>query len=224
MDAKKSYTLPELEYGYNALAPHMSEEQLKLHHQKHHQAYVTGANALFDRLEKARSENTDVDMKATLKELSFHIGGQRLHSLFWKNLAPAGKGGGGLPSGEIAAMIDAHYGSFARFKKEFTQAASSVEGSGWAVLAYCLEKKWPVIMQVEKHNVNVFPGYALLLVIDVWEHAYYVDYRNDRAKYIDVFWSIVNWGAVNRRLSMLDKAADDIAQMISNVKSGQKNR
>src|SRR5512140_2383963 len=115
----KSFSLPKLRYDYNALAPFMSEEQLKLHHTKHHQAYVNGANAVFEKLDKARKENADLDMKATLKELSFHIGGFRLHNRLWENPAPAGKGGGGVPKGGLAKSIDGEFGTFDRFKKEF---------------------------------------------------------------------------------------------------------
>jgi len=193
------YELPKLPYEYRALAPYISEEQLTLHHTKHHQAYVTGANALLEKFDKARRDNADLDMKASLKELSFHIGGYRLHNLFWENLAPAKSGGGGVPTGEIARVLDAEFGKFDRFKKEFTQAAAGVEGSGWAVLTYCMKTKRPLIMQVEKHNVNVIPGFRILLVLDVWEHAYYLDYKNDRAKYIEAFWNLVNWDEVNRR-------------------------
>lgn len=200
MDGNKLYSLPKLPYDYKALVPAISEEQLTLHHTKHHQAYVAGANAVLEKLDKARKENGDLDMKATLKELSFHVGGYRLHALFWENLAPAGKGGGGMPQGELAKAIDAEYGSFARFKKELTQAASSAEGSGWAVLTYCMQTKRLVIMQLEKHNVNVIPGFRILLAIDVWEHAYYLDYKNDRAKFIESLWTIINWGEVNKRL------------------------
>lgn len=199
MESNKLYTLPKLPYEYKALAPHISEEQLTLHHTKHHQAYVTGANAILEKLDKARKENADLDMKATLKELSFHIGGFRLHSLFWENLAPAGKGGGGLPKGDLAKAIDAEFGKFDRFKKEFTQAASSVEGSGWAVLTHCLKTNRLMIMQLEKHNVNLVPGFRILMALDVWEHAYYVDYKNDRAKFIEGFWNLVNWDEVNTR-------------------------
>jgi len=200
MDGSTFYSLPKLPYDYRALAPAISEEQLTLHHTKHHQAYVTGANAVLEKLDKARKENTDLDMKAILKELSFHVGGYRLHALFWENLAPAGKGGGGVPKGELAKAIDAEYGSFARFKKEFTQAASSTEGSGWAVLTSCMQTKRLLIMQLEKHNVNVIPGFRILMALDVWEHAYYLDYKNDRAKFIGWFWNIVNWDEVNKRL------------------------
>ena len=200
MDANKFYSLPKLPYDYKALAPAMSEEQLTLHHTKHHNAYVTGANALLQKFDAARKENADLDMKAALKELSFHVGGFRLHNLFWGNLAPAGKGGGGTPKGELAQALDAEFGKFDRFKKEFTQAAASVEGSGWAALSYCGMTGRPIILQIEKHNVNVVPGFTILMVLDVWEHAYYLDYKNDRPKFIEAFWNIVNWDEVNKRL------------------------
>jgi Fe-Mn family superoxide dismutase len=201
MDANKFYSLPKLPYDYKALVPFISEEQLTLHHTKHHNAYVTGANALLQKFDAARKENADVEQKAALKELSFHVGGFRLHNLFWGNLAPAGKGGGGVPKGELAKALDAEFGKFERFKKEFTQAATSVEGSGWAALSCCRMTGRPIIMQIEKHNVNVIPSFVVLMVLDVWEHAYYVDYRNDRAKFIEAFWNIVNWDEVNNRLA-----------------------
>jgi Fe-Mn family superoxide dismutase len=175
----------------------MSEQQLTIHHDKHHLAYVNGANAIFDKLDKARKENTELDIKATLKELSFHVGGHVLHSAFWENMAPPGKGGG-KPGGAIADVLMKEFGSFERFKAEFTKAAMGVEGSGWAALALhqCVDR--PLIMQIEKHNVNVYPSFRLLLVLDVWEHAYYIDYRNDRAKFVEGFWDVVNWDYVNK--------------------------
>ena len=191
------YTLPQLSYGYKDLEPYISEEQLKIHHQKHHQAYVTGANNVLEKLDKARKENTDLDMKATLKELSFHLGGNKLHTIFWDNMAPAGKGGGGEPSGKVAELIISEFGNFARFKKEFTQAAVSCEGSGWAALTHCKKSNRLDIIQIEKHNVNFPAGSPVLMVVDVWEHAYYLDYKNDRAKFVENFWNIVNWNAVN---------------------------
>jgi len=197
------YSLPKLPYAYNALAPYISEDQLTLHHTKHHQAYVNGANAIFERCAKARKEKTDFDVKATAKELSFHIGGNALHGLFWQNLAPAGTGGGGMPAGSLASAIDAGFGGFDRFKKEFSTAANSVEGSGWAALAYCTQTGRLLIMQNEKHNLNVFPGYPILMVLDVWEHAYYLDYRNDRGSFVEAFWNIVNWDTVGKRLAGL---------------------
>jgi Fe-Mn family superoxide dismutase len=201
MEKIKSFTLPKLPYDYKALAPYISEQQLTLHHDKHHQAYVNGANAIFEKLEKARSENADLDMKALLKELSFHVGGHLLHTTFWENMAPAGKGGG-KPGGAVADMIDMGFGSFERFKKEFTMAATSTEGSGWAALAVhpCIGR--PLIMQIEKHNVNVFPTFNILMILDVWEHAYYLDYKNDRAKFVEAFWNLVNWDKVNNNLSL----------------------
>jgi superoxide dismutase, Fe-Mn family len=198
----KSFSLPKLRYDYNALAPFMSEEQLKLHHDKHHQAYVNGANAIFERLDKARKDSAEIDIKATMKELSFHIGGHMLHSAFWDCMAPAGKGDG-RPSGAIADMINREFGSFDRFRMEFSKAANSVEGSGWAVLAMqeCVAR--PLIMQVEKHNINVYPGFRIIMALDVWEHAYYVDYKNDRAKFVEGFWNVVNWDYANKVASMV---------------------
>jgi Fe-Mn family superoxide dismutase len=200
METQKFYTLPPLPYGYGDLAPAISEEQLKLHHDKHHNAYVVGANAILERVDAARKNGTDLDMKATLKEFSFHVGGHTLHSIFWKNLAPAGRGGGGMPSGPLADACMAEFGSLERFKKEFSAAATSAEGSGWAALSVCRMTGRPIIMQIEKHNVNVYPGCAILMVLDVWEHAYYLDYKNDRAKFVENFWQIVNWDAVAKRL------------------------
>lgn len=199
--AQKNYQLPELAYGYNELAPYISEEQLRLHHDKHHLAYVNGANAVFEKLDKARKEDTDLDMKAALKELSFHLGGHILHSMFWRNLAPSGRGGGGLPTGALAEKINNEFGGLERFKKEFSQAALLVEGSGWAALAYLQKTDRLVIMQIEKHNVNLFPKAYWLLVLDVWEHAYYLDYKNERAKFIEAFWQIVNWQEAGKNLA-----------------------
>ncbi|MDP3386879.1 MAG: superoxide dismutase [Eubacteriales bacterium] len=202
MEAQKLYRLPKLEYDYNALEPYISEELLRLHHEKHHAAYVKGANTIIEKMDKARTDNADFDTKATFKELSFHIGGQLLHSLFWENLSPASKGGGN-PSGTIAKLLDEEYGSFERFKKIFSQTANSVEGSGWAALTFCMGTQRPMIMQVEKHNTNVYPMFRILMVLDVWEHAYYLDYKNDRGKFVEAFWNIVNWDEVNSRLEKI---------------------
>jgi Fe-Mn family superoxide dismutase len=194
----KFYVLPSLPYAYNSLQPYMSEVQLTLHHQKHHQAYVNGANSILETLDKSRKEGTDLDMKSILKALSFNIGGHILHSLFWNNLVPYGKGG--TPSAILNEIISSEFGSFERFKKEFTQAAVSVEGSGWAALAFCRQTKRPIIMQIEKHNTNVYPMFRILMVLDLWEHAYYLDYKNDRAKFVENFWNIINWNEVSHRL------------------------
>ncbi|HPT38356.1 MAG TPA: superoxide dismutase [Methanothrix sp.] len=196
---KKVYSLPELPYPSNALEPYISEAQLKIHHDKHHAAYVNGANAILERMEKARQAGADLDMKATLKELSFQAGGHVLHSLFWRNLAPAAKAAK-EPSGLLAEVLKKEFGSIERFKKEFTQAAASTEGSGWAALSWCALTQRPIIMQIEKHNVNVYPMFRILMVLDVWEHAYYLDYKNERPRFVEAFWNIVDWNEVGRRL------------------------
>ena len=200
METQKFYTLPPLPYGYGDLAPAISEEQLRLHHDKHHNAYVVAANGILERLDAAHKNGADLDIKATLKELSFHVGGHVLHSLFWTNLAPAGKGGGGTPTGPLAEACMAEFGSFEQFKKEFAKAAVSVEGSGWAALTLCKKTGRPIIMQIEKHNANIYPIFPILMVLDVWEHAYYLDYKNDRAAFVESFWKIVNWDEVSKRL------------------------
>ncbi|MBI2459119.1 MAG: superoxide dismutase [Parcubacteria group bacterium] len=198
---QKNYQLPELSYGYGELSPFISEEQLKLHHDKHHLAYVNGANSLLEKLAKARQENSDLDLKAALKELSFHLGGHVLHSLFWRNLAPVAKGGGGEPAGILAEKINNEFGDFQRFKKEFTQAALTVEGSGWAALGQSLDDGRLLVMQIEKHNINLLPQFKILLVLDLWEHAYYLDYKNERAKFIEVFWKIVSWSEAEKKFT-----------------------
>ncbi|MBS7631707.1 superoxide dismutase [Candidatus Bathyarchaeota archaeon] len=200
----KLYSLPKLSYEYGELAPYMSEEQLRIHHSKHHQAYVNAANAILQRMDKARTENTDFDVKSTLKELSWNVGGHLLHSLFWENLAPPGRGGG-TPGGELGEALAGEFGSFERFRKLFSQAAVSVEGSGWAALTYCRQTKRLILMQIEKHNVNVIPMFRILMVLDVFEHAYYIDYKNDRAKFVEAFWSIVDWDRVAKRFEDVTK-------------------
>ena len=203
MEKVKTFSLPKLPYDYKALAPHISEEQLRIHHGKHHQSYVNGANAIFAKFEEAREGKVTLDVKAISKELSFNIGGHMLHTTFWENMAPAGKGGGGEPRGAIADIIDTQFGGFEKFKRAFSTAAMSTEGSGWAALAVhqCVDRA--LIMQIEKHNVNVFPDFTIIMALDVWEHAYYLDYKNDRAKFVENFWNIVNWDQVNKNLTMV---------------------
>jgi len=195
----KIYTLPELPYAYDALAPLISEEQLRLHHQKHHQAYVTNSNNLLAKLAKSRAENTEADIKAISKEFSFNLSGHILHMMFWHSLRPAG--GKTAPDEELANAINLEFGSFARFKKEFTQAAAGCEGSGWAALALDTLDNRLFILQIEKHNVNLVPQLKLLLVLDVWEHAYYLDYKNDRAKFIEAAFSLIDWTNIESRFA-----------------------
>jgi superoxide dismutase, Fe-Mn family len=203
MEKVKTFTLPKLPYDYNALAPYISEEQLKIHHDKHHQGYVNGANNIFKKIDEAKEAKTLLDTKAIAKELSFNIGGHMLHTTFWENMAPAGKGGGGAPTGAIADIIDKQFGGFDMFKKIFSATATGTEGSGWAALAVhqCVDRA--LIMQIEKHNVNVFPDFQIVMALDVWEHAYYMDYKNDRAKFVENFWNIVNWDRINKNLALV---------------------
>jgi Fe-Mn family superoxide dismutase len=188
-----------LPYDYNGLEPYISEQQLTIHHDKHHLTYVNAANAAFKKLEEARKNKAEIDVKAMLKELSFNIGGHQLHSIFWPTMAPAGKGGGGEPTGKLAEAINDTFGSFAQFKAEFSKAAATTEGSGWAALAIDVKTKQLAIMQIEKHNVNVYTGFYIVMVLDVWEHAYYLDYKNERPKFVEAFWNIVNWEQINKR-------------------------
>ena len=203
----EKYKLPELPYAYDALAPYMSEEVLRIHHDKHHAAYVNAANALVEKIEAARKSPStgsgqagEIDFKSVAKSLSFNVAGHVLHQFFWTTMAPYDSGKN-KPSGKVLKAIEKEFGSFERFKTEFTETAKSVEGSGWAILACDQERERLAIMQVEKHNVNLFPEAIVLLPLDVWEHAYYLDYKNDRVKFIENWWNIVNWEEVEKRFT-----------------------
>lgn len=197
---QKFYTLPKLPYAYTDLEPFISSEQLITHHQKHHASYVDGANKVFEKLENFKEGRIDLDMKAISKELSFYMGGHKLHSLFWNNMAPANAKE--IPS-EILKTIEKEFGSFERFKKEFTQAAISIEGSGWMALVYDKNTNRLLLMQIEKHNLNIYPDFDILLVLDLWEHAYYIDYKNERNKFIEAFFNIINWEEVTKRFNSI---------------------
>ena len=195
----KYYELPKLKFAYKDLEPYISEKQLTIHHTIHHQGYVNAANEILKVIDSARKSKKNIDMKSTLKALSFNVGGHVMHSLFWENIAPPKKGGGGKPKGLLLKAINREFGSFSRFKEEFSQASVSVEGSGWGVLTYCKKTQRPLIMQVEKHNLNLYPNFKILMALDVWEHAYYLDYQAKRAEFVDNFWHIVNWKSVEER-------------------------
>jgi Fe-Mn family superoxide dismutase len=194
----KTYSLPPLPYKYNALEPHISEQIMTLHHDKHHQAYVNGANAALDKLEKARAGAMQVDVRGVLRDLSFNIDGHKLHTIFWPNLAPAGKGGG-KPGGKLADKMDQDFGGFDKFKAQFSDACKTVEGSGWALLLYDREIDTLVLTQIEKQNFMHLAELPILLGADEWEHAYYLQYLNDRAKYVEAWWNVVNWDDVGKR-------------------------
>lgn len=192
------YELPKLPYGYADLSPAISEEQLMIHHQKHHQGYVNNSNMILEKLNEARGNNKDVDQKAILKNLSFNLSGHILHAWFWENLQKPSENN--MPDGEILNKINDNFGTFDRFQNEFKQAAETVEGSGWAVLAQDKRSDKLINSQIEKHNQNTYPDVNYLLVIDVWEHAYYLDYKNERDRFIDEIFKIIDWEMVGKRL------------------------
>jgi Fe-Mn family superoxide dismutase len=196
----KKYELPPLPYSYEALEPYISREIMTLHHTKHHQAYVTGANAALERLEKQRKGENPENVRGILRDLSFNLSGHKLHAVFWPNMAPAGKGGG-TPGGRLADQINRDFGSFEAFKKQFSDAAKNVEAVGWAILTYDAESDTLLIYQVEKQNFMHPPDLPLILTLDVWEHAYYLQYKNDRASYVDNWWNVVNWDDVEKRFA-----------------------
>ena len=200
----KRYELPALPYNYNALEPYISEQIMKLHRDKHHAAYVMGANAALEKLEKARKEGSPIDMRAVLRDYSFNFGGHVLHSMFWENMAAPGKGGG-KPGGRIADKINADFGSLDTFKAQFSDAAKTVEGSGWALLLYDANIDQLVLTQVEKQNLMHLAGLPIILGLDVWEHAYYLQYWNDRGKYVEAWWNVLNWEDADKRLGKVQK-------------------
>jgi Fe-Mn family superoxide dismutase len=196
----KKYELTPLPYSYEALEPYISREIMTLHHTKHHQAYVTGVNAALERLEKQRKGENPENVRGILRDLSFNLSGHKLHAVFWPNMAPAGKGGG-TPGGSLADQINRDFGSFEAFKKQFSDAAKNVEAVGWAILTYDAESDTLLIYQVEKQNFMHPPDLPLILTLDVWEHAYYLQYKNDRASYVDNWWNVVNWDDVEKRFA-----------------------
>lgn len=191
------YTLPELAYDYSALEPSISGTIMELHHSKHHQAYVTGANTALQQLAEARDSDNLANVNKLEKDLAFNLGGHVNHSIFWTNLSPDG---GDKPTGELASAIDDHFGSFDKFRAHFTATALGVQGSGWAVLAWDSLGQRPIVVQFFDQQGNLPAGIVPLLMLDVWEHAYYLDYKNVRADYIKAFWNIANWENVQQRL------------------------
>jgi superoxide dismutase, Fe-Mn family len=193
------YTLPELAYDYSALAPAVSGQIMELHHSKHHQAYVTGANAAIAALAEARDKNDFAFVNKLEKDLAFNLGGHINHSIFWTNMSPDG---GDKPTGDLASAIDDQFGSFDKFTAHFTATAMGVQGSGWAVLAWDSIGQKLIIVQFFDQQGNLPAGIVPLLMLDVWEHAYYLDYKNVRADYVKAFWSIVNWANVQQRFTV----------------------
>ncbi|MCK8610595.1 superoxide dismutase [Agromyces sp. C10] len=191
------YTLPELAYDYGALEPSISGTIMELHHSKHHQTYVTGANTALQQLAEARDTDNLANVNKLEKDLAFNLGGHVNHSIFWTNMSPDG---GDKPTGELASAIDDHFGSFDKFRAHFTATALGVQGSGWAVLAWDSIGQRLVIVQFFDQQANFPASIVPLLMLDVWEHAYYLDYKNVRADYVKAFWNIVDWENVQQRL------------------------
>ncbi|QYF74932.1 superoxide dismutase [Cryobacterium sp. PAMC25264] len=190
------YTLPELAYDYSALAPSISGTIMELHHSKHHQAYVTGANTALAQLAEARDSGSLGYVNKLEKDLAFNLGGHVNHSIFWTNMSP---NGGDKPIGELASAIDDFFGSFDKFQAHFAATAMGVQGSGWAVLAWDSIGQRLIIQQFFDQQANFAAGTVPVLMLDVWEHAYYLDYQNVRADYVKAFWNIVDWDNVQAR-------------------------
>ena len=192
------YTLPELPYDYAALEPHISGRIMELHHDRHHAAYVTGANAALEKLRAAREAGDHAAINLHEKNLAFNLGGHINHSIFWKNLSP---NGGGEPEGDLAEAIKDSFGSFDAFKAQFTAAALGIQGSGWAVLAYDTVSGRLVTFQMFDQQGNVPVGTIPLFQVDMWEHAFYLDYLNVKADYVKAVWNIANWQDAGERLA-----------------------
>ncbi|WP_420362550.1 superoxide dismutase [Curtobacterium aetherium] len=189
------YTLPELPYDYAALEPHISGKIMQLHHDKHHQAYVTGANTALQQLGEARESGNFGAINKLEKDLAFHLGGHVNHSIFWTNLGPDTK----VPEGELAAAIDEFFGSFEKFQAQFAAVANGIQGSGWSVLAWDVVGQKLATFQLFDQQGNIPFGLVPIFMLDMWEHAFYLDYLNVKADYVKAVWNIVDWENVAAR-------------------------
>jgi Fe-Mn family superoxide dismutase len=200
-ESKTRYQLPELPYDFSALEPVISGEIMDLHYSKHHQAYVTNLNAALEKYHEAETKNDVASMIALQQAIKFNGGGHINHSIFWTILAPQSKGGGHLPKGELATMIERDFGSFDAFKDKLTTAATSIQGSGWGWLGYNKNLKHLAIATCANQDPLSTQGLVPLVGIDVWEHAYYLQYKNVRADYVKAIWQIFNWKNVEERFA-----------------------
>ena len=192
------YTLPDLDYDYSALEPYISAEIMQLHHDKHHKAYVDGANTALDKLAEARDKGEFGAIRKLEKDPAFTPGGHTNHSVFWKNLAPNAPE---RPDGELAAAIDEYFGTFEGFRAQFSEAAKSIQGSGWGALVYDpIAGRLNTLAFYDQQN-NLPVGSVPLLLLDMWEHAFYLQYKNVKADYVTAFWNIVNWSDVAERFA-----------------------
>ncbi len=193
-----TYTLPDLRYDFGALEPHISGKIMELHHDKHHAAYVKGANDALAKLDEARDKEDFTRLGALEKSLAFNLSGHVLHSLFWQNLTPKG---GGEPEGELAQAIANDFGSFAKMKRQLTEAASTIMGSGWGGLVWEPLAGKLLTTQIYDHQSNLAQGGVPILVLDAWEHAYYLQYQNKKTDFFAAIWSVWNWEDVAERFA-----------------------
>lgn len=196
------HTLPPLPYAYDALEPWIDKKTMHLHHDIHHLKYVEGLNKAEKMMEEARKKNDFALIKNWEREAAFNGAGHYLHTLFWDIMSPRG---GGEPSGSLQDEINMDFGNFQKFKDHFSEAAEKVEGSGWAILVWCPRPHRLEILQAEKHQNLSQWDVIPLLVLDVWEHAYYLKYETDRGKYVQNWWNIVNWPEVERRFNVAQR-------------------
>ncbi len=196
------YVLPDLAYDYGALEPHVSGAIMQLHHDKHHAAYVKGANETLDQLAEARTKNDFARTAAFERALAFHVSGHVLHSIFWQNLTPHG---GDKPAGALGEAINRDFGSFDAFKGQLNSAAATIMGSGWAALTWDPLAKRLVTTQIYDHQSNTTQGGVPLMVIDAWEHAFYLQYKNEKGKFFDALWNLWNWKDVEARFANAQK-------------------
>ncbi len=199
------FVLPPLPYGYGDLEPAIDEQTMKLHHDIHHAAYVKGGNAALEALAATAAGTGDAALTGHWNnELAFHGSGHALHTIFWNNMKPKG---GGTPSGALATAIKDSFGGQAQFEKLFTATAMAVQGSGWAILGYDELSKRLQVIQAEKHQNQTLQSITPILVLDVWEHAYYLKYQNKRADYVKAFLTIINDDDVSARYAKAVAAA-----------------
>jgi len=191
-----AHELPPLPYAYNALEPHIDEQTMRLHHDKHHLAYVNGLNNAEAKLAEAREKNDFALVKHWEREAAFHGAGHFLHCIFWENMKA---NGGGQPTGELLTAITNRFGSFDKFMAQFKAAGTAVEGSGWVILVKNTMTKNLDILTAEKHQDLSQWVVNPILCCDVWEHAYYLKYQNNRGAYVEAFTKVINWEDVSRR-------------------------
>ena len=193
-----AYELPDLDYDYGALAPAIAPEIMELHHGKHHATYVKGINTALEQLAEARESGNLGAVNKLSKDAAFHLGGHINHSVFWKNMSPDG---GGRPEGEIADAINEYFGSFEGFQKHFNAVANGVQGSGWSILVWDTLGGRMNINQLFDQQGNLPASQIPLLQLDMWEHAYYLQYKNVKGDYVKAWWNVINWTNVSERLA-----------------------